>query len=291
MALKMNGIWLFAPPQNMQAIPIEAINEFWELVLKVGSQSDSWKNLELFKREFASVLGRVSFSSTNELWAVTDLREVMKETAGNPPLFVQALHSGFEYSNRKLGLVVPDDGLINDILFRYNIPLRIEGGALKLTKETGPAVSVPPPPPTLSEAAAAILHDSIRRSEHLLNEGRGREAVQELLWVLESLMTGFKGSTFNGEKVNGKYFNMIVCELKGVTGNTTLKRALEWCNQLHGFLSSPTGGKVRHGLDIKNMSTLPPEEARLFCNLIKSYVAFFQDEYHKAHGGSQPPAK
>jgi hypothetical protein len=49
---------------------------------------------------------------------------------------------------------------------------------------------------------------------------------------------------------------------------------LDWTTSLHGYLSSPTGGGVRHGIDLKSGVAIDPTEARLFCNLIRSYFGF-----------------
>ena len=48
---------------------------------------------------------------------------------------------------------------------------------------------------------------------------------------------------------------------------------------LHGFLSSPTGGGVRHGLDLKDGVARADHEARLYCNLIRSYITYLPEEH------------
>ena len=41
---------------------------------------------------------------------------------------------------------------------------------------------------------------------------------------------------------------------------------------LHGYLSSPTGGGIRHGVDLREGLALQLDEAQLYCNLIRSYL-------------------
>ena len=48
---------------------------------------------------------------------------------------------------------------------------------------------------------------------------------------------------------------------------------------MHGYLSSPTGGGVRHGTDLGRGVYLDIPEARLFCNLTRSYISFLLAEY------------
>jgi hypothetical protein len=48
---------------------------------------------------------------------------------------------------------------------------------------------------------------------------------------------------------------------------------------MHGYLSSPTGGGVRHGIDLAGGVDLDPSAARLFCNLTRSYISFLIMEH------------
>jgi hypothetical protein len=60
---------------------------------------------------------------------------------------------------------------------------------------------------------------------------------------------------------------------------TTMDRILEWATQMHGYLSSPKGGGVRHGTDLKDGISLSLSESRLFCNLTRSYITFLLNEH------------
>jgi hypothetical protein len=105
--------------------------------------------------------------------------------------------------------------------------------------------------------------------------------VQETLWLLESVTTAFKGIEAGTNKIQGKYFNEIVKELRKWSKGTALERVLEWVTSLHGYLSSPTGGGVRHGLDLNDGTSISQNEARLFCNLVRSYLAFLLAEHER----------
>jgi hypothetical protein len=110
------------------------------------------------------------------------------------------------------------------------------------------------------------LQRSLRPAEDLLEQGHGREAVQETIWLLETVTTAFRNVETESVTVEGKFFNRIVRELRHAHAGTPLDRILEWATALHGYLSSPTGGAVRHGLDLREGLELSPSEARLFCN-------------------------
>lgn len=59
------------------------------------------------------------------------------------------------------------------------------------------------------------------------------------------------------------------------------EQVLTWLTTLHGYLSSPTGGGVRHGVDLKSGITINADEGRLYCNLIRSYVTFLMAEHER----------
>ena len=79
-----------------------------------------------------------------------------------------------------------------------------------------------------------------------------------------------------------KYFNKIVADLKGQNQGTLQHQVLSWMMTLHGYLSSPTGGGIRHGADVGTLRSLQLHEARLLCNLIRSYVDYLLAE-HRRH--------
>jgi hypothetical protein len=81
--------------------------------------------------------------------------------------------------------------------------------------------------------------------------------------------------------VEGKYFNQIVRDLRTKHPGTTLDRVLIWVTTVHGYLSSPTGGGIRHGLDLDTGAVLSQNDARLYCNLIRSYLAYLLTEHER----------
>jgi hypothetical protein len=91
--------------------------------------------------------------------------------------------------------------------------------------------------------------------------------------------TLFQGLTIGTDTIEGKYFNTIADELRTHQKGTTLERSLAWAKTLHGYLSSPTGGGVRHGANLRADFSMQENEARLFCNLIRSYISFLLAEH------------
>ena len=286
--LRFDPSWRFEPPPDgrykNRAIPSEAIWEFDSLIRKVATQGDRWNMLEHFKGVFSRAVGQTHFRSSSESWAESDLSSVMSQAAENAPLFLEALYEACEELRRR-GLFAPDDAMINAVCQKHDIGYDLKPPALLLRDSTSAITSEPvrvvERPPTIAEQALEILQQSLERSERLLTEGHPREAVQESLWVLESLATAFRGIEVDGEAVRGKYFNDIARDLKRVTKGSTLERVIEWVTSLHGFLSSPTGGGVRHGMDLSEGILIGPSEARLFCNLIRSYIGYLLTEHER----------
>ena len=135
--------------------------------------------------------------------------------------------------------------------------------------------------PTLAERSVQLVQESLQRASEMLQQGRSREAVQESLWLLETVATAFRGIDTQTGSIEGQYFNQIVRELRAANRGGTLDRALHWAMTVHGYLSSPTGGGVRHGLDLQEGVQVSENEARLFCNLIRSYVGFLLVEHER----------
>src|SRR2546425_9915037 len=106
--------------------------------------------------------------------------------------------------------------MINEVLVAHDQGYRIEPPRLVLIEQAGAkakdvVVAVPDRPPTLAEQAVEVFQRSVHRSEELLSQGgHDRGAVQEILWLLETVATAFRGVDTDTGTIEGKYFNQIV---------------------------------------------------------------------------------
>jgi hypothetical protein len=169
---------------------------------------------------------------------------------------------------------------MNRILAENEAGYQIEPPNLVATKQFRP-IPVPERPPSLDGQAQELIQLSLQASDRLLAEGRNRQAVQEILWLLETVATAFRGVNVEDSSVQGKYFNKIVAEMRAHSRGKTLEQILGWMLTLHGYLSSPTGGGIRHGSDLRDGISIGPSEARLYCNLIRSYITFLITEHER----------
>lgn len=99
--------------------------------------------------------------------------------------------------------------------------------------------------------------------------------------LMETVVTAFKGLSAGDTIIEGRYFNKIAKELRTHTKGKSIEQVLAWMTTLHGYLSSPTGGGVRHGVDLRAGITIDADEGRLYCNLIRSYVTFLMAEQQR----------
>lgn len=286
MPLTFDATWRFRPPLNHEyvtkEIPDAPLRDFLELIRAVSTQGDRQEVLEHFKQHLCRVAGRTYVRSSNDSWAETDLWTEAHAAAENAPRFIDGFYDACRtLVGTLLAGPAPDEREINDVLARHNIGYHISAQNLTLRAHPEPLVQVSAPPPTLAEKAAEVLHGSLRRADELLGEGRWREAVQESLWLLETVSTAFRGLDTGAGTVEGKYFNKIVKELRTGRKGTSLDNVLQWATTLHGYLSSPSGGGVRHGLDLSVGVPVGNNEARLFCNLIRSYLSFLLEEHER----------
>lgn len=274
--LKFNGAWRFTAPRPI-ADGVSA--DFSQLIGKVATQGPRQAILEHFKEFFASAAGSTSSWSSSTSWAESDLQSYMNDAAANAPLFIEAFYDACETLHRAHpDYVVPDVSLINHVLSNRNTGFQIQPPDL-LSQNAQEAIEVPQTPLSLDQQAQDIVQESLKQSERLLTEGRDRQAVQEILWLLETVSTAFQGLDTGSGTVQGKYFNKIANDLRKHHKGKILDHVLDWLTTLHGYLSSPTGGGIRHGADLKTGIVIQPNEARLFCNLIRSYISYLMAEH------------
>lgn len=290
MALKFAGAWRFDAPEDgrfrNKVMPAEAIGDFGGMIAKIATQGDRWSILEHFKGHYGAAVGATHFASSTESWAETDLDRIMSSATDNAPLFIEAFFDGCEGLRREHpDWFTPDADMINRVLRKYDIGYEIRDHELVLREHAAPVVAVVTPPPTLAEVAVDLVQSSLARSDDLLAQGHSREAVQEVLWLLETMTTAFRGVETQSGSIQGKYFNQIVRELRAKGGSLTLDRAIEWITAMHGYLSSPSGGGVRHGLDLQDGVNISRNEALLFTNLIRSYLSFLLAEHERLSKG------
>lgn len=286
MPLRFSGAWRFNPPADGTFINREiaegAISECIELIRRVSTQGDTQDILEHFKGYFCRACGTTHVRSSSASWAETDLWHYVSEAAQNAPVFIEAFYDAcVSFGRDDPNLFAPDVGMINALLSKHRIGYEVQPPRLILRENAAPLVEVTERPAMLAEKALEMLQSSLARSEELLSQGHGREAAQESLWLLETVATAFRGLDTDTGTIEGKYFNQIVKQLRASNPGTTLDRVLDWVAALHGYLSSPTGGGVRHGLDLAEGIAIGDNEARLFCNLVRSYLSFLLVEHER----------
>ena len=239
---------------------------------------------EYFKSHFASAAGKPSYPSSSESWASTDLDTSMREAAENAPMFISSFYNACEELERdNPEMEMPGISLINRILSDsksgFQIDSQTDPPTLIATRRHIP-IPLPDQAPSLSEKAEKIIQKALNNSQRALSEGDGRRAIRDLLWLLETVTTEFRNQDSNDPSIQGKYFNKIVTELKQ-RENGHQRQILNGMMNLHGYLSSPTGGGIRHGLDLKDGLELETHEAHLFCDLIRSYLKYLIAEHER----------
>lgn len=275
--LQFDGKWRFDSPGPIEPAAQEG---FRDLINRISSQSQRKVILEHFKARFCQAANTDYWPSTNERFASDDLERDMERAAANAPVFIEAFWDACqELRARHPAMVIPDAGRINRILADADAGYQLDPPMLVATRVHIP-ITVPDAPPSLDVQAQALINESLDASQRSLSEGNGRQAVQEVLWLLETVSTAFRGLDILDGTIQGRYFNKIIGELRQ-RGRGHQEQILQWMMTLHGYLSSPTGGGVRHGVDLKEGLALEIDEARLYCNLIRSYLTFLIAEHER----------
>ena len=279
--LNFDGNWRFDSPGE---IAPGVIGDFIDLIGRVASQLENRQSVyEHFKQCFAKPANRAYWRSSDLRFAEYDLGQYMETAGSNASLFIEALYDAFEALRQQFsGLAVPDVSRLNRVLYDNEAGWQISPPDL-IHRNPHPLVPVPVRAPSFHRQARELFEQSLAESERLLSEERDRLAVQEILWLLETVSTAFRDIDVGDGTVRGKFFNTIVADLRRLEGGD-LKIVLEWITALHGYLSSPTGGGVRHGADLAGDINIRPNEARLFCNLTRSYIAYLIAEHERLTG-------
>jgi hypothetical protein len=270
--LQFEPSWRFTSPGP---IPRPVVHAFCGFIERIAGQGETWSIVEQFKYYFSGGMGR----SSSLDWAWSDLSDCMYRAAENAPLFIEAFYKGCSDCQAS-GLGVPDLILVNSVLAEHKAGYELRPPYLVVTNNYTP-IAVPQKTPSLAAQARPMIDEALTASDRLLNDGKGRQAVSELLWLLESISTAFRGTGAADDSVQGKYFNAIVKEMKASKRGNAQEQILNWMTTLHGYLSSPTGGGVRHGTDLQAGIAIQPHEARLYCNLIRSYITFLIQEHER----------
>lgn len=274
--LNFDASWRFESPGE---IPQPVVHKFREFIVRIATQGDQWDTLEHFKSYFARAAGRTPSRSSSESWADSDLADYMYQAADNAAMFIEAFYDGCSLLQKQNpGYGVPDVTVMNRTLREHEAGYEIRPPDL-IFGVVAEQVIVNDRHPSLDDQAQDLIQKSLKQSERLLSEGRNRPAVSEILWLLETVSTAFRGTAIGSATVQEKYFNKIVWELRKHHKGQILDQVLEWVMTLHGFLSSPTGGGVRHGTDMKSATDMPAGDAQLYCNLIRSYIGFLMSEH------------
>ncbi len=261
-------------------IPNEVYQEFHALISKMARGQQNV--LEQFKSVFASAAGQTSSWSSSASWADSDLQSYMSNSSDNAPVFIEAFYDGLELVKKDFGIPGPDLPYINGILDKHDAGYRIEPPNLRTADGELAPMQAPVIPQTFDDQAKEIIQKSLHEANRLLNEKRERPAVQELLWLLETISTAFQGMTIeDSESIGGKYFNQIIPELRKANRGKAIEQILRWVETLHGYLSAPKGGKVRHGADLKEGVANSAAEATLYYDLTLSYIKYLISEYDR----------
>lgn len=275
--LQFDGKWRFDSPGPIEPAAQEG---FRNLINRISSQGQRKVILEYFKARFCAAASAEYWPSINERFASEDLDRDMSRAGDNAPVFIETFWDACqELRARNPTMVVPDAGRINRILADAEAGYQLDPPMLVATRVHIPII-VPDASPSLDVQARALINESLDASQRSLSEDNGRQAVQEVLWLLETISTAFRGLDLFDGTIQGRYFNKIIGELRQ-RGRGHQEQILHWMMTLHGYLSSPTGGGVRHGVDLKEGLILDIDEARLYCNLIRSYLTFLIAEHER----------
>lgn len=275
--------WVLSPPPDdgtyiNSSIPREAVDEFFTFAKLTAQRGDAEEIYYIFRAEFSEAVGVPRYRSSSLYFAPYDAKSAMENATNNAPVFIAAFYRACTEVAERFGATnVPDVATINRLLEKYRIGYVIDPPQLRLREIVD---MVPVRPTTLLRQAHNKFRNAIERSEGLLRENKGEEAVNHIWWLLESVSTAFSGLTIAGRKIEGSYFNAVAKDIQQADGGSMLGTVARWLTALQAYLSGPDQAGIRHGRQL-HLEGLQPHEAVLLCNLTRSYIAYLLAEYER----------
>ncbi len=284
--LNFNPQWRLQPPMNdglhHGEIPGEAVEEFIQLIRAIALGERRKATWEHFKRRFSGPARREFWASTNSDYAEQDGAEYIRSSAQNPLIFIEAFYDAWTELSQQHPQQIPEIvEPINSIFARFGIGYRLAPPYLEVVGQPPPLLLVALPEVTIEESARDVIRTSLDRAANLLGQGEDRAAVMESLWLLDSVTTVFSGLDLPNGRIDGVYFTTIARDLRRLNVAGPFSHAIRWMESMYGYLSSPGGGQIRHGMNLSDELHLNRNEARLYCNLIRSYVEYLLGEHER----------
>jgi hypothetical protein len=285
--LTFNPTWRFNPPIDDElhhgTIPPAAVEEFTRLIRMVAVDPVKKAVWEQVKRRFCSVTGESYGPSSSTNFAEYDGQNQMMEASRNAPLFIEAIYDVWTSMAQQATVQLPPGvQVLNTVLAQHGIGYSIAPPDLLVLGVVPQLIDVTlPHTTTLGSTARDVIRNSLETASEHLSRGDGRAAVMESLWLLDSVTTVFSGLQLGEGQVSGIYFNTIINDLRRLQPDTSLPHIMRWMESMYGYLSSPGGGQIRHGMNLSEQVRLNANEARLYCNLTRSFIEFLLSEHER----------
>lgn len=270
--------WGFEPAANtdewyLEEIPVEAARAIERLIHQIADSAESTKaTLEEFGRAFSASVGGSYYGSSDVGWAGTDLNSYLMDARTNPPKFLRTLVEAFNsVRDERTDQEIPEVAHLNKILETHRVGYIIQPDGV-LTLRTDYIGEEDTDVPLLVKARAE-LESSWDKANDLLVQGKPREALEAIWWVVESMTADFAGAKVAGVQVQGTYFNEVIKDIKKAYPGTVRHRALSLLEQIQHWLSDPKQLGIRHGASATAQKVELPE-ARLIVGLVREYAKY-----------------
>jgi hypothetical protein len=280
--LNFDIAWELTPPQDgtyiNSKVPSDALDQFFGIMKKTANRTDDPEEVYyIIRAEFSEAMGHPVYRSTSMYFAPDDARTAMERATENAPIFISAFYAACKKIKKQFGTkTAPGVPVINQLLTVHRLGYTIEPPNLVLRDQVE---VIPVRASAVLEQAQARFRDAIERSQRLLEENNGDEAVAQIWWLLESIVLSFAGRKINGQEIAGTYFNEVAKSLKRAAGDAAVMGVTSrWLESLQSYLSGPAEAGIRHGRHL-HLEGLRKHEAELFCNLTRSYISYLLAEY------------
>jgi len=245
------------------------------------SQAGEKRVLEIITR----VLDPDGYShSTSVEWAANDFRQRAYSARESARSFLADILEGFRQIER-YGFPTRSEADVNTVLREVRSRWRVANG-LAQVNTTASGVDTRNQGLAISEGCRREIDASVDKAEILLANGDGRDAVREMVDLMETVTSAFQGREFGGRKFKGKNLSHVAKSLASLGDDEFIRHAMHEMERFYGLMSSRERG-VRHGKlweVLESGADIDILAAQLYCDMARAYMNFILATYDKIGG-------
>lgn len=258
------------------ALDEKVVEELLSLMKRVISPFGEQQLIEFYKKHFCKVSGDYYARSSNLSWAESDMNTQAINASQDAPNFIAAVYNALE-ELEKIGVSVPKEQHINQILSKHQLTFHIEQGELI---QTGSVVAAPQIDQSISTTVMRALSDA----KDLVGTADASSAIDRAHTALQGYLVQLcrdNGITLPKDPTSSKAFKSLRESHPALKASGN--RADEVTRVLNSFAASIDAfSTIRNQASLAHVNVLlDVPEATAILNAMYTVFRYLQDSLHR----------